>query len=134
MLESANRIAVEKPCYGHATYFFDLEEPLSVSEQVQRLIAILSVPGVSRRKLLEGSSLDPGPDLTQQERKQLEAAGWKPGATIRSLLNFTGDRIRHQSAEVMTGQKPAAQNVSDYKDKIAKVLSDGARGGCVTKA
>ena len=34
VLESANRIAVEKPCYGHATYFFDLEEPLSVSEQV----------------------------------------------------------------------------------------------------
>lgn len=34
VLENANRIAVEKPCYGHATYFFDLEEPLSVSEQV----------------------------------------------------------------------------------------------------
>lgn len=34
----------------------------------------------------------------------------------------------------MTGQKLAAQNVSDYKDKIAKVLSEGARGGRVTKA
>ena len=66
------------------------EAKRALSMQVQRLVAILSVPGVSRRKLLEGSSLDPGPDLTQQERKQLEAAGWKPGATIRSLLNFTG--------------------------------------------
>ena len=58
--------------------------------QVQRLIAILSVPGVSRRKLLEDSSLDPGPHLTKEEHKQLEAAGWKPGTTVRSLLNFTG--------------------------------------------
>ena len=57
---------------------------------MQRLIAVLSVPGVSRRKLLEDSSLDPGPDLTDEERKQLEAAGWKPGTTVRSLLNFTG--------------------------------------------
>ena len=64
--------------------------------QVQRLIAVLSVPGVSRRKVLEGSSLDPGPDLADQERKQLEAAGWTPGTTIRSLLNFTGVSLSHQ--------------------------------------
>ena len=38
MFEGANRIVVEKPCYGHATYFFDLEEPLPVSAQVCRLI------------------------------------------------------------------------------------------------
>ncbi len=65
--------------------------------QVQRLIAVLSVPGVSRRRVLEGSSLDPGPDLTDQERKQLEAAGWTPGTTIRSLLNFTGMSLSHQA-------------------------------------
>ena len=164
--------------------------------QVQRLIAVLSVPGVSRRKLLEDSSLDPGPDLTTQERKQLEAAGWKPGTTVRSLLNFTGkpfcgmsvclpgllacveakgklllrqsqclyqtrfgvcfalyfskagtcqnymdmssrmpliagDRIFHQSADIMTGHKQ--QSLPDYKEKIAKVLSEGASGGRVTK-
>ena len=34
MFESANRIVVEKPNYGHATYFFDLEEPLPVADQV----------------------------------------------------------------------------------------------------
>ena len=60
-------------------------------QQVKRLIAVLSIPGVSRRKLLEGTSLDPGPDVTLQERKQLEAAGWAPGTTIRSLLNFSGE-------------------------------------------
>ncbi len=70
---------------------------LSNGVQVQRLIAVLSVPGVSRRKVLEGSSLDPGPNLTDQERKQLEAAGWTPGTTIRSLLNFTGLSLAHQA-------------------------------------
>jgi hypothetical protein len=44
-----------------------------------------------------------------------------------------GDRICHQSADAMTGQKAAQQNVPDYKDKIAKVLSEGASGGRVTK-
>ena len=34
IFESANRIVVEKPNYGHATYFFDLEEPLPVADQV----------------------------------------------------------------------------------------------------
>ena len=58
--------------------------------QVKRLIAVLSVPGVNRRKLLEGSSLEPGPELTLKEQQQLEAAGWTPGTTIRSLLNFAG--------------------------------------------
>ena len=64
---------------------------------MQRLIAVLGVPGVSRRKVLEGSSLDPGPDLIDSERKQLEAAGWTPGTTIRSLLNFTGLSLSHQA-------------------------------------
>ena len=58
--------------------------------QVQRLIAVLSVPGASRRKLLEDCSLDPGPEVSLEEQQQLEAAGWKPGSTIRSLLNFSG--------------------------------------------
>ena len=35
VFEAANRIVVEKPCYGHATYFFDLEEPLPVTDQVR---------------------------------------------------------------------------------------------------
>lgn len=75
------------PCLGSGAR---QDSPQASELQVQRLIAVLSVPGVSRRKLLEDSSLDPGPELTAQERKQLEAAGWKPGTTVRSLLNFTG--------------------------------------------
>ena len=33
----------------------------------------------------------------------------------------------------MTGIKVLPQNVPDYKDKILKVLSEGASGGRVTK-
>ena len=44
-----------------------------------------------------------------------------------------GGRIFHQSADVMTGQKPMLQNALDYKEKIAKVLSEGASGGRITK-
>lgn len=46
---------------------------------------------------------------------------------------LAGDRIFHQSAEIMTGQKLTQRDVPDYKDKIAKVLSEGASGGRVTK-
>lgn len=79
--------------------------------QVQRLIAVLSVPGVSRRKMLEGVSLDPGPELTLQERKQLEAAGWTPGTTIRSLLNFTGEH--RTPVQICTPPQRRADSVVD---------------------
>ena len=36
VFEAANRIVVEVPEYKHATYFFDLEQPLPVSAQVCR--------------------------------------------------------------------------------------------------
>lgn len=51
----------------------------------------------------------------------------------REHIVFAGDRIFHQSAEIMTGQKSSQRDVLDYKDKIAKVLSEGAGGGRVTK-
>ena len=52
---------------------------------------------------------------------------------FKAAPSDAGDRICHQSADAMTGQKAAQQNVPDYKDKIAKVLSEGASGGRVTK-
>ena len=32
--EAGNRIVLEKPKYSHATYFFEIEEPLPISCQV----------------------------------------------------------------------------------------------------
>ena len=36
VFEAANRIVVEKPEYSHATYFFELEQPLPVHAQVKQ--------------------------------------------------------------------------------------------------
>jgi hypothetical protein len=33
VFEAANRIVVEKPEFKHATYFFEIEEPLPVASQ-----------------------------------------------------------------------------------------------------
>ena len=49
------------------------------------------------------------------------------------VLFLAGDRIFHQSAEIMTGQRLTQRDVPDHKSKIAKVLSEGASGGRVTK-
>lgn len=58
-----------------------------------------------------------------------------PSSHIPSTMyaHVAGDRIFHQSAGIMTGQKLMQRDVPDYKNKIAKVLSEGASGGRVTK-
>ena len=59
--------------------------------QVQRLVAVLTVKGVSRSNLLEDSTPVLHEKLSADERAVLEEAGWREGATIKSLLNFSGD-------------------------------------------
>jgi hypothetical protein len=34
VFDAANRIAVETPAYGNATFFFEIEQPMPVSQQV----------------------------------------------------------------------------------------------------
>lgn len=43
VFRTANRIVVEKPEYGNACYFFDLEQPLPVDAQVTPTFKILNV-------------------------------------------------------------------------------------------
>ena len=59
--------------------------------QVQRLVAVLTVKGVSRSNLLEDSTPVLHEKLSVDERVVLEEAGWREGATMKSLLNFSGD-------------------------------------------
>ena len=59
--------------------------------QVRRLVAVLTVKGVSRSNLLEDSTPVLHEKLSEDERAVLEEAGWRKGATIKSLLNFSGD-------------------------------------------
>jgi hypothetical protein len=59
--------------------------------QVERLVSVLSVRGMSKTALVEDSVLGDGAQLTQAEVSTLEAAGWAPGASLRTMLNFTGE-------------------------------------------
>ena len=65
--------------------------PPDLHVQVQRLVAVLTVKGVSRSNLLEDSNPVLHEKLSADERAVLEEAGWREGATIKSLLNFSGD-------------------------------------------
>jgi hypothetical protein len=43
VFEAANRIVLERPEYGMATYFFEMEQPLSANEQVHHPPYSLSI-------------------------------------------------------------------------------------------
>ena len=62
---------------------------LSNHLQVQRLVAVLSLAGVSKAALLDDKPLEVA-CLSPGERATLSAAGWVPGTGVRSLLNFNG--------------------------------------------
>ncbi|KAK9823806.1 hypothetical protein WJX72_005638 [[Myrmecia] bisecta] len=130
VFEPANRLAVEKPEYGHATYFFDLEEPMLVSAQVQRLVGVLSVRGVTRMALLDDTTLDLAAKLTDEEKAVLEKCGWTSPCGIRSLVNFSGERIYHREP---TGTATDHGDKADYREKISRMLARGAAGGRITK-
>ena len=57
--------------------------------QVQRLVAVLSLPAISKSALLDDKPLDVA-GLSPGERATLAAAGWVPGTGVRSLINFNG--------------------------------------------
>ena len=61
-----------------------------VPEQVQRLVAVLSVPAVTRGALLTDGAPDLATGLSPADAAVLRAAGWTPENGLRSLLNFSG--------------------------------------------
>lgn len=58
--------------------------------QVQRLIAVLSVPAVTRGALLSDGAPDLATGLPDADAAVLRAAGWTSESGLRSLLNFSG--------------------------------------------
>ena len=59
--------------------------------QVHRLLAVLSVKGVTRGHLIgDKSSLDMTGQLSDEDTAVLEACGWNPDEGIKRLLNFSG--------------------------------------------
>ena len=58
--------------------------------QVQRLIAVLSVPSIGRSALLQDAALRLPEELPKQDMAVLRQAGWTEENGLRALLNFSG--------------------------------------------
>mmetsp|Transcript_23018 Transcript_23018/g.63930 ORF Transcript_23018/g.63930 Transcript_23018/m.63930 type:complete len:549 (+) Transcript_23018:38-1684(+) len=120
--EQANRIVLERPEYGMASYFFEMEQPMSTKDQVARLIACMSVPGIVRDDLLSNKEVLEHVDLSPEQEQVLKGCGWTPGKGLGSLLNFC-ERLVHDHR----------MDADEWKDKIAKQIAQGALMGRLHK-
>ncbi|KAL0381073.1 UNVERIFIED_CONTAM: hypothetical protein Sangu_0171600 [Sesamum angustifolium] len=73
VFERHNRIVLERPEYGYATYFFELADSLPIDWQIKRLV---------------------GDDLTEGEARVLMEYGWVPNTGLGTMLNYY-DRVVH---------------------------------------
>ncbi|RZC58052.1 hypothetical protein C5167_005351 [Papaver somniferum] len=99
VFERHNRIVLERPEYGYATYFFELVNALPVEWQIKRLV---------------------GKDLSEGEARVLEEYGWIPDSGLGSMLNYC-DRVVHDKSNERDG--------SEWRNKIGKLLMNGLKGG-----
>ena len=58
--------------------------------QVQRLIAVLSVPSIGRSALLRDKAPCFAKELPSEDKAVLLSAGWTEEDGLRALLNFSG--------------------------------------------
>ncbi|KAF5186734.1 Nac domain-containing protein [Thalictrum thalictroides] len=57
VFEKHNRIVLERPEYGYATYFFELVDSLPIDWQIKRLVTALKLTSCSRTTLIENKAL-----------------------------------------------------------------------------
>ncbi|PKA53556.1 NAC domain-containing protein 8 [Apostasia shenzhenica] len=111
-----NRIVLERPEYGYATYFFELVGSLAIDWQIKRLVTAMKLTNCSRVTLLENKPLLVGEDLTEGEGRVLQAYGWTPNTGLGTMLNYC-DRVVHDRRNEMF--------VSDWRAKIGRLLMSG---------
>ncbi|GAB4827289.1 hypothetical protein Ancab_034178 [Ancistrocladus abbreviatus] len=117
-----NRIVLERPEYGYATYFFELLGSLPVDWQIKRLVTAMKLTSCGRITLIENRSLMVGEDLTEGEARVLEEYGWIPNTGLGTLLNYC-DRVYHD--------RKNEKDASEWRSKIAKQLVNGFNGGMI---
>nr|DAD32157.1 TPA_asm: hypothetical protein HUJ06_011008 [Nelumbo nucifera] len=120
VFERHNRIVLERPEYGYATYFFELVKSLPIDWQIKRLVTTMKLANFSRITLIENKSLLVGEDLAESEAKVLEEYGWTPNTGLGSMLNYC-DRVYHDRKNEKDG--------SEWRSKIGKLLMNGYNGG-----
>ncbi|KAJ4706882.1 NAC domain-containing protein 8 [Melia azedarach] len=117
-----NRIVLERPEYGYATYFFELLDSLPVEWQIKRLVTAMKLTNCGRVNLIENKSLSVGEDLTEGEAKVLMEFGWVPNTGLGTMLNYC-DRVFHD--------RKNEKDMSEWRSKIGKLLVDGYNGGTI---
>nr|KYP42211.1 hypothetical protein KK1_036396 [Cajanus cajan] len=119
VFERHNRIVLERPEYGYATYFFELVDSLPVEWQIKRLVIAMKLTTCSRISIIENKELSVGEDLTEGEAKVLMEYGWTPNTGLGTMLNYC-DRVVHDRKN---------EDRSEWRSKIAKLLVYGYNGG-----
>ncbi|KAF3445195.1 hypothetical protein FNV43_RR14889 [Rhamnella rubrinervis] len=120
IFERHNRLVLERPEYGYATYFFELVDSLPLDWQIKRLITAMKLTGCSRMSLIENKPLVIGEDLTEGEAQVLMAYGWVPNSGLGTMLKYC-DRVVHD--------RKNEKEISEWRTKIGKLLTYGYNGG-----
>ncbi|GFP92649.1 hypothetical protein PHJA_001409100 [Phtheirospermum japonicum] len=125
VFERHNRLVLERPEYGYATYFFELADSLPIYWQIKRLIIAMKLTNCSRISILENKALMVDDDLSEGEARVLMEYGWIPNTGLGTMLNYR-DRVVHDRRN--------ENDRSDWKSKIGKLLMDGYNGGTIVSA
>ncbi|KAG7602484.1 hypothetical protein AtNW77_Chr5g0100601 [Arabidopsis thaliana] len=122
VFERHNRIVMERPEYGFATYFFELSNTASIRWQVKRLVLAMKLASCGRYQLIENKPLLVGEDMTAGEAEVLIKYGWVANTGLGTMLNYR-DRVYHDRKT----QKPT----SEWRSKISELLIDGYNSGTI---
>ncbi|XP_019432744.1 PREDICTED: uncharacterized protein LOC109339707 isoform X1 [Lupinus angustifolius] len=122
VFERHNRIVLERPEYGYATYFFELVDSLPTVWQIKRLVTTMKLTTCSRISLIENKELLVGEDLSEGEAKVLMEYGWTPNSGLGTMLNYR-DRVVHD--------RKNEKDTSEWRSKIGKLLMDGYNSGTI---
>ncbi|GAB2299124.1 hypothetical protein Dimus_033196 [Dionaea muscipula] len=114
-----NRIVLERPEYGYATYFFEILISLPIDWQIRRLVTTMKLTISGRLTLIENKALVVGEDLSEGEARVLAEYGWIPNTGLGTMLNYRA-RVCHDKKDV---------DPCEWKSKIGKMLMDGVNGG-----
>lgn len=122
VFERHNRIVMERPEYGYATYFFELSNTASVGWQIKRLVLAMKLASCGRYQLIENKPLLVGEDMTEGEAEVLMKYGWVANTGLGTMLNYR-DRVFHD--------RKSHKETSEWKSKISKLLVDGYNSGTI---
>ncbi|CAM8944765.1 unnamed protein product [Rhodiola kirilowii] len=122
VFERQNRIVLEHPEYGYATYFFETMASLPISWQIKRLIIAMKLTSC-RLNILENKILQVGKELSEGEAQVLMNYGWMPNTGLGTMLNYC-DRVIHD-------RKTEEKYSSEWRSKIGSLLIAGLNGGSI---